>query len=170
MSILGNHRGGVVRVKRPPGQSFSVVPRPLLLDLRLSLAARAVASYLVGQDVTWQIAVAPMCAALGLSKDRWQSLARELETAGYLKRSREKGDRGEWVWNIIFDHARGLAQAEAAAAGLPMAGFPSHGSSSDGEPSHKEEEKRNTKIRESKDEHQNGKTDTAFAAPRGVQK
>lgn len=164
MSIRENHRGGVVRVKRPPGESFSVVPRPLFLDRRIGLAARAVAAYLVGQDVTWQIAVAPMCAALGLSKDRWQSIARELEQAGYLVRAREKGERGEWVWNIVFDHSQGLARA--AIAGSSIAGKSSDGSSSDGFPGHKEEEKGKKKSRIPKVEHQK-KTDTAPPARPG---
>ena len=144
MSISDNHRGGVVRANLPPGAKFALVPRAVLEDQRLGLAARAVASWLGSHSEGWQIAIPPMRRRLGLSEFRWLSIARELEVAGYLTRARTRpeGARGQWVWDIVFDHERGLAQAARDAnAKFLMDGELTDGELTHGKPRDKEEDK-----------------------------
>ena len=147
MSIRDNHRGGVVRARMAPGTKFAVVPRELLEDQRLGLAARAVASWLGSHSEDWQIAIPPMRRVLGLSEFRWLSVAKELEAAGYLtrERTRPKDAHGQWVWDIVFDHERGLAQAARDAKFLMdgglMDGGLMDGELAHGKPGDKEEEK-----------------------------
>ena len=101
-AVHDTHSGGVVRVQVPRG-SWGAVPIALLEDVRLSLDARAVSCWLATRPGGWQIAIRPLCQALGLGRDRWRRIARELELSGYLSRSvAPTGPRGQMRWTNVF--------------------------------------------------------------------
>ncbi|VDY06731.1 MULTISPECIES: hypothetical protein [unclassified Thiomonas] len=100
--IRETHAGGVLRVSAPPG-AWGSVPLALIEDVRLDLAARAVAIWLATRPAGWQISVAHLLSALHLGRDRWRRIAGELQSAGYLARSpTPSGPGGRWVWEIVF--------------------------------------------------------------------
>ena len=119
-SIKESHAGGVVRVQAPRG-AWGAMPLALLDDRRLDLDTRAVAAWLATRPDGWQIAIGPMCRALGLGRDRWRRIARELEAAGYLaRRVAPTGAGGKMVWTIDFCAAPTMA-------GFSVAGQPGDG-------------------------------------------
>jgi hypothetical protein len=100
--IRETHSGGVLRVIARPG-AWGSVPLALIEDVRLDLAARAVAIWLATRPAGWQISVAHLLSALHLGRDRWRRIAWELQSAGYLARSpTPSGPGGRWVWEIVF--------------------------------------------------------------------
>lgn len=96
-----NHSGGVVHVHYDV--RYGSVPEALLEDSRLGLDTRAVAAWLAMKPAGWQILVGVLQSRLELGKDRWGRISRELEAAGYLRRRRAHGPRGQWLWNIVFN-------------------------------------------------------------------
>ena len=130
-AALAGHAGGVVRTARPPGARFGVVSRELLEDVRLPLGARLVAAWLESQQEGWQISAPHLCRRLGLSKDRWQRIVRQLQEAGYMTRARGRAAGGTWVWTSTFDSEAGLTIARAG-SGSTGAGKSSDGQTGDG--------------------------------------
>jgi hypothetical protein len=141
-SNFPNHSGGVVQVVHTA--RYGAVPEALLEDRRLGLDSRAVAAWLAIKASGWQINVAYLrwCLALPgkeeLGKDIWQRIATELESAGYLSRTKHKGQNGLWVWHITFNPVPcGATVAGSAGYGSAVHGAPVHGSAEDGQPGHK---------------------------------
>lgn len=122
--INETHKGGVVQVVQAPGQRFGILPRSIPEDLRLPPDARLVACWLATQQEGFQVVVSALSAKLGLGKEKWQRIARQLEAAGYLLRScSPSGPGGRWVWTTLF-----FSDASASTGGgLTGAGFPGSG-------------------------------------------
>lgn len=132
-----HHTGGVVQVRHTT--RYGVVPEALLEDSRLSLDSRAVAAWLAVKQDGWQILVGVLRTRLGhggqalLGKDRWQRIANELESAGYLTRKKINGHVGRWSWHITFtpvpEHCTGavFAGSGSTSHGLAVAGLPGAG-------------------------------------------
>lgn len=142
ISNFPNHSGGVVQVVHTA--RYGAVPEALLEDRRLGLDSRAVAAWLAIKASGWQINVGYLrwCLALPgkeeLGKDIWQRIATELESAGYLSRSKQKGQNGLWVWHITFNPVPCDATvAGSAGYGSAVHGAPVYGSAADGQPGHK---------------------------------
>jgi len=130
-----------------PGGSWGALPTALLEDPGLSLDSRAVGAWLATRPDGWQISIGHMQVRLGLGKERWLRIAKELEIVGYLTRSCAPGGDGKFVWTITFCPVPSFA---ATAAGSTVVGFAVHGGAVDGCDRHKKEEvnkKRTTKER-----------------------
>jgi hypothetical protein len=138
-TIQDTHSGGVLSVSMPPGSRYGIVPRALLEDPRLSLDTRAVAAWLATQDAGFQIVIAVLCRKMGLGKERWLRIARELEAGGYLSRRKHPigvdpttGRKNQWKWENAFtpvpDSFPGID--------LSVVGFPDHGAPVHGQPDH----------------------------------
>ncbi|WP_146010190.1 hypothetical protein [Burkholderia sp. WAC0059] len=100
-SNFPNHSGGVIRVQHTV--RWGSIPEGLLEDDRLSLDSRAVAAWIAIKPSDWQIVASVLMTRMGLGKDRWQRIARELQAAGYLTRSCRPGPHGHWQWENLFD-------------------------------------------------------------------
>jgi hypothetical protein len=136
-----NHSGGVVQVLHTA--RYGAVPEALLEDRRLGLDTRAVAAWLAIKASGWQINVAYLRWSLALpgktqlGKDLWQRIASELETAGYLSRTKLKGQNGLWVWHITFNPApANPTMAGSAGYGSAAHGLSGHGNPTDGQAGH----------------------------------
>lgn len=102
MDIQQTHAGGVIKVNPAPG-NWGALPTDLLQDQALSLDSRAVAAWLATRPSNWQISIFHLLKTLGLGKEKWLRIARELENGGYLLRSKAPcGPGGRWVWQIEF--------------------------------------------------------------------
>lgn len=100
--VLETHAGGVIRVTPAPG-AWGAVPHALIEDNRVDLDSRAVAAWLATRPNNWQISIPHLQKVMGLGRERWWRIARELEAAGYLTRSKTPGGPGgRWVWQIEF--------------------------------------------------------------------
>jgi hypothetical protein len=94
----------------------------------LYLDSKAVAAWLAIKPDGWAISITALCQRLGkngrmLGKDKWQRIARELESAGYLQRERRNRVDGQWQWHIRFNPVPSSAS---------IAGFPGTGSAGSG--------------------------------------
>lgn len=123
-----NHSGGVIQVAH--AGRWGAVPEALLEDSRLSLDSRAVAAWLAIKANGWIINIAALRRAIGgerpLGKEKWLRIAKELEGAGYFRRSCAKGPGGRWIWTITFSAVVGFADHGEAAAGRPATGKADH--------------------------------------------
>ena len=134
-TIQDTHSGGVLSVSMPPGSRYGIVPRALLEDPRLSLDTRAVAAWLSTQDAGFQIVIAVLCRKMGLGKERWLRIARELEGSGYLSRRKHpigvdpaSGRQNQWKWEITFTPVpNGSPGVDFSVVGSPDHGAPVHG-------------------------------------------
>lgn len=139
-STFPHHSGGVVQVQH--FARYGAVPESLLEDNRLDLDSRAVAAWLAVKPAGWQISIKNLRLRLArvdktmLGKDRWQRIAHELESAGYLSRKKVNGKGGQWVWHIIFNPvpaswtvvgSAGYGPAERGAPTDGLAGAGIHG-------------------------------------------
>lgn len=141
-STFPHHSGGVVRVQYVT--RYGSVPESLLEDSRLDLDSRAVAAWLAVKPSGWQISVTnlrlrlPPQGSKMLGKDRWQRIALELESAGYLVRRKVNGEAGKWVWHITFNPVpASLTVAVLASSGSAAHGSSIDGRAGDGQPGHK---------------------------------
>jgi hypothetical protein len=83
---------------------YGIIPRAMLEDERLGLDTRGVAAWLAGMAPGFQISIFSLKKRLRVGEEKWLRMARELENAGYLKRSKSPtGPGGRWVWHIIFN-------------------------------------------------------------------
>lgn len=141
-NIFPHHSGGVVQVRHTI--RYGAVPEALLEDNRLELDSRAVAAWLAVKQDGWQILVGVLRTRLArgdqtlLGKDRWQRIANELESAGYLTRKKVNGQGGRWNWHITFtpvpeDHTSGGFPGSGATSNR----LPSTGLAGSGQPGHK---------------------------------
>lgn len=147
-----------MQIALAPGQRFGILPRAIPEDLRLPPDSRLVAAWLATQQEGFQVVVSAICSLLGLGKEKWQRIARQLESTGYLSRScSPTGPAGRWVWTTLF-----FADASAnTGADLTGAGFPGSGAPGDGGDGN---------IREQGEEYKNPKRESARAprAPAGA--
>lgn len=137
-----HHTGGVVQVRHT--NRYGTVPEALLEDRRLDLDSRAVAAWLAVKQDGWQIHVGVLRTRLVrgdqvlLGKDRWQRIANELESAGYLSRTKVHGKGGRWSWHITFtpvpeNHTIGGQPG----SGISTDGLGNAGLAGSGQPGHK---------------------------------
>jgi hypothetical protein len=141
-STFPHHSGGVVQVQYVT--RYGSVPEALLEDGRLDLDSRAVAAWLAVKPAGWQISVTNLRLRLPpqgrkmLGKDRWQRIALELESAGYLSRRKVNGEAGQWIWHITFNPVpASLTVAVSAGSGSAAHGTRGDGRAGDGQPGHK---------------------------------
>lgn len=141
-SHFPHHSGGVVQVQYVT--RYGSVPEALLEDIRLDLDSRAVAAWLAVKPSGWQISVTSLRMRLSLQgkkmlgKDRWQRIALELESAGYLFRRKVNGKGGQWVWHITFNPVpASLTVAVSDGSGSATRGSPADGMAGGGQPGYK---------------------------------
>lgn len=132
MSKFPHHAGGVLRVNHT--SRWGAVPEALLEDDRLSLDARAVAAWLGIKSNGWTIKVDYLRSKMGLGKQRWERIARELINGGYYERRKFPGERGRWCWEIVFTPVPtvgGLAAHGGSTGGAPVDGVAAGGTAAD---------------------------------------
>lgn len=131
MGIGETHCGGVVQVRHPAGR-WGAVPEAMLEDERLSLDTRGVAAWLATRPPSWQIKVAALRRRLGVGRERWFRIARELERSGYLRRDKYPGGPGgKWVWHIEFSPVSTVVGSADHGVGA-VVGSADHGAAVDG--------------------------------------
>lgn len=111
---------------------FAQIPNSWLRDERISLGAKGLISQLLSHRPGWGITVHGLATQNGCGKDKIRTLIRELESAGYLKRS-DKQRHNEKGHLAGFDYITG----DPPLAGLPTKAQPSKAQPSKENPAHK---------------------------------
>ena len=91
----------ILRIDKSRG-GWESVPRRLFDDRRLSLDTRGVAGFLATRTDNFTLSAPGLRALLKLGKERYERVASELESAGYLERIQGRDARGRMRWEMIF--------------------------------------------------------------------
>lgn len=126
----------VLRIKKYK-HGWIPVPRALINDRRLQFDTRGFAQWLIAKPSGWQIRVGVLPHLLRdqagpgerMGRDKLRRYLRELETAGYLTRTRARRPDGRWVWHIEFSDRPDTATID----GLAVDGSAVDGSAVDGQ-------------------------------------
>lgn len=135
---------------------LSAPERLYLKETGLSVDARLTLMYALdlARRPGWTIYVRQIQRALGLGRDRWRRIRKELEAGGYYSITRTRGEGGHWVWtHTVYDSPRtlppgpgrgtdivlsrnpGEVSGQDAMSGSAMDGKPDDGQSSGGQSS-----------------------------------
>jgi hypothetical protein len=99
----------ILRVDKKAGR-WEAIPVALITDDRLGFDTRGFAGWLISKPDGWEIRAAALpyllkdCTATRghVGRDKARRFLRELERAGYLVRTRTRGNSGRWVWRSLF--------------------------------------------------------------------
>jgi len=112
----------IVRSPRPTG-NFTVLHNKTIQDSRLSFKARGILAYLLSLPDNWRTSSEELARRAPDGRDAIRSGLRELETFGYLRRTKHRDDLGHVrvVWTV-YDKPR---KVSAPATGFPSSENPS---------------------------------------------
>ena len=83
----------VIRVQRSIG--YTVLPNGILRDTGLSLKTKGLFAIILSLPETWDYSVAGLATVAGCGRDAIRSALGEMESAGYLTRTRAHGAGGK---------------------------------------------------------------------------
>ena len=87
-----------------PKRSFTVVSNQVICDDRLSFKATGVLIYILSKPDNWSTNTFQLAKAKREGADAIRSAIKELEVAGYVKRSRYQDKCGRWAFKVeVFD-------------------------------------------------------------------
>lgn len=99
---------------------WQAVPRALLEDERLSLAAKGFMCWILAKPPGWQVRPAWCQTQFGLSSEKWGKLTKELVAAGYYHRLTNRGENGQLTTSITITPVSTLSPSPC----LPAPGEP----------------------------------------------
>ena len=93
-------------IKRYPGREYAIIPNTTLEDIRIK-DSLALLCYLVGKPENWTVRFADLTRRFGWKKHKIYRLLKELELAGYLRRTflRDSGGHVIGVLHHIANEA-----------------------------------------------------------------
>jgi hypothetical protein len=80
----------VTIVRREHRDNFTIVPNAMFLDERLSVEAKGVLGFLLSRPHRWQVRLDHIGRTLGVGRKKLQRIFRELISAGYVTRERQR--------------------------------------------------------------------------------
>ena len=105
-------------------ENFTIISNALLRDADLSFKARGLAAWMLSHRADWELTLARIAEGNGIGVDAVRSAVKELESAGYLVRERQRdadtGQLGAAVYHLTdmptpaADAIRQLADEKAA--------------------------------------------------------
>ena len=114
----------VIRVQRSGG--YTVLPNGILRDTGLSLKTKGLFAIILSLPEDWDYSVAGLATVAGCGRDAIRSALGEMETAGYLRRTRSHGEGGKFAGVIydIRDVAAPLSENPTMVEEEPLSGKP----------------------------------------------
>lgn len=114
----------VIRVQRSSG--YTVLPNGILRDTGLSLKTKGLFAIILSLPEDWDYSVAGLATVAGCGRDAIRSALGEMETAGYLRRTRSHGEGGKFAGVIydIRDVAAPLSENPTMVEEEPLSGKP----------------------------------------------
>lgn len=109
-------------IRRAPHEtSYAVIRNEAIRDKRLSFKARGLLTLLLSMPDDWRVTSRWLAGQGPDGRDAVMSGLRELEAAGYLRRSRHHdGETGQWVHDsVVYETPN---QPDCPGSGLPTAG------------------------------------------------
>lgn len=87
----------IVRTRHVFDAAFTQIPNAWLRDKRLSLKAKGLLAQLMSHAPGWNVSIKSLAEANDCGLDAIRTAVQELEAAGYLKRSQERGSEGQFA-------------------------------------------------------------------------
>ncbi len=109
----------IIRVERR--ERYTVLSNVPLTDIRLSWKARGLLAFLLSKPDGWRATIRGLVNQAPDGRDRVMSGLKELETCGYLTRTRRRKSDGSFAWESVVREE-------------PCSGFPDTGKPSTGDP------------------------------------
>ena len=124
----------IVRVARDRAHPYSIVNNTAWRDPRLSWPAKGIIGYLLTMPDDWQVMMGHLVQQSSCGRDATYSGLRDLENAGYIRRTRVRDERGRIVRleYVVFEVPQSAAPA---ASGRPQTEKPDVDASPDTETS-----------------------------------
>ncbi|MDY7587524.1 hypothetical protein [Vibrio cholerae] len=122
-------------IRRAQGQEFTVLPNSTIRDSRLTLDALGLLVKLISRPSTWEVRPHQLQKECGIGRDRLRRILSELESHGYLVRSKCRNPDGTWDWiSEVYQEAqtRDRANNGFSGHGSTMNGLSVNGSTTDG--------------------------------------
>lgn len=125
--------------RAPRRRGFVIIPNRAVEDTRLSYRARGVLAYLLSRPDGWQTDSDRLAEQAPEGRDAVRTALRELEGAGYLRRTKRQGDGGRWITETVVtddptDDGFSGVGATSDDATFPQVG-PATGNPTPGDPS-----------------------------------
>ena len=136
----------IIRAQRK--DHFTVINNIAIDDTRLGFRAKGVLIFILSKPDNWSVSERGLAQVGPDGREAVGAALRELETCGYLRRTKSRNPDGTWAWDsMIFDvpqPADGSGDGETHGAGVAdfppesstVAGFSSHGLTVHGKPVH----------------------------------
>lgn len=99
----------IFRIKKE--EKYSIISNSVITDSALSWEARGVLIYLLSKPDDWEVRNIDLVNQSPAGEKRIDSIIKELKTAGYLKRFRERQPDGQFVWITQVYESPALQQA-----------------------------------------------------------
>ena len=90
----------IFRIKKD--RNFVIVSKTLINDLTVSWKAKGILIYLLSKPDNWELVIGDIISHSTDGRDKVYSGLKELETAGYIKRSREKSKKNRYIGYVYF--------------------------------------------------------------------
>lgn len=101
-----NTQGGIIRTVKDRDHPYRTMNISVLQDNRLSLEARGLLGYLLSKPDDWEVRFTDLLTSSGpnCKADRLRRILKELETFGYIQRTRKNVALGQFVWvTTVFE-------------------------------------------------------------------
>jgi hypothetical protein len=91
----------IIRVERAT-HPFTVMDNTPINDIGLSFDSLGVLAYLLSKPDNWQVKTKELQKRGGCGQSKMLRILKELETEGYLARSKKAGEAGRFIWDIVI--------------------------------------------------------------------
>lgn len=108
----------IVRGARPADR-FTIVANAALEDSRLSWRARGILAYMLGRPEGWKTSAERLMAQGTEGRDAVRSALAELESLGYLVRTKVQDSRGRWSTVLAVHDSPVEVEADSRTVGSP---------------------------------------------------
>lgn len=130
-----NKMGSGVRIVRAPRErQFEVIDHQLLRDSSLSFRARGVAARLLSNVDGYTMTSEDLAREGREGRDAIRASLRELEKAGYLRRTSRQVERGRWITEVLISDKPFGPETRPTEDGFPVVGQPAVGQPVVGQP------------------------------------
>jgi hypothetical protein len=101
-----NSQGGIIRTVKDREHPYRTMNISVLQDNRLSLEARGLLGYLLSKPDDWEVRFTDLLTYAGpnCKEDRLRRILKELESFGYIQRTRKNVAHGKFEWvTTVFE-------------------------------------------------------------------